>query len=194
MIAAGFAAALAGGHLAAVAEDKVQAVRESAQIQSFQRQLMEIPAFANQVTGKKVVLARMSKFQEATSDNQGEEIIESLHYRYDDGKTLRVRMSAKSRALVGKVEVEEAYPTPLAPEETARALALAREKSPPIEELFRTKGEAALIVSFLAPVISDPKHPLYGQRLAIIQVIPKKEPEKGANITINLTKETVANL
>ena len=77
--------------------------------------------------------------------------------------------------MVLSVESLPAYPTPLGAEEKAKAIAMAREKSPVYREFYQTHGEEGVDLQVVASLYADPRHPLYRHRMAVVRLRPKAD-------------------
>ena len=125
------------------------------------------------------------------------EVVETLHFKYDEGVTIRTRIDAQ-KMIVLKTEKLRAYPTPLAAEELEKAVGLAREKSAPVNKIYGD-AEGKPDVTALVPVISDAMSPRFGHRLVILSVGPKPPadakapPGKRVTVEIDLTDGTVTD-
>jgi hypothetical protein len=122
----------------------------------------------------------------------GQEVVEVLYYKYEGGVTLRATLDAK-RGNVLEVQELKAYPTPLAREEHAEALRLARELNPPAKSLLATApGEVDVEVA--VPVVSNPNDPRYGHRLVFLTLYRKAGGGPAAMIEVDLTQKSVRPL
>jgi hypothetical protein len=122
-----------------------------------------------------------------------QELVQSLHFRYLDGKTIRTTCTA-ANARVLKIEELEAYPTPLTDQEIADAQKLAREKDSRVKEMFKKYKASDLDIQAVAPVVAFRKNPLFGKRLATLFLTPKKNAGAVLSVTVNLTDgEVVAD-
>ena len=105
-------------------------------------------------------------------------VVETLHFRYDGGVTIRSKLDANTREVL-LVEELRAYPTPLCPVERDEAIELAREKSERVRKLYEDAGGQP-DVNILVPVVSDDKNPKFGHRLVILSVGPKPPADRDA--------------
>ena|SRR5262245_15276968 len=141
---------------------------------------------------KKVVPVRVRTYTEAVDGKPEARFAEVLHFNYADGRTIRTVYNRTDGRIV-RVESLEAYPTPLADSELARAKQIA-EKSEARAEFVRRNGDR-VEVTYLAPVIADPKHPLFGKRLVTLIYRTKADPKQAdqtadsLNVQVNLTDE-----
>ncbi|MEW4566617.1 hypothetical protein AB1L88_02000 [Tautonia sp. JC769] len=132
------------------------------------------------------------------SDAPDRVVVETLHFKYDEGVTIRSRIDAESREVVS-VEKLRAYPTPLAPEELEEAMKLAREESDAVQGLFEEARDDGPKVTHLVPVISDPDNPRFGSRIVLLQLRLRPEPGadeppgRGLTVEVNLTDRMVSN-
>ena len=106
-------------------------------------------------------------------------VVETLHFRYDGGVTIRSKLDANTREVL-EVEELHAYPTPLAPAERDEAIELAREKSERVRKLLHEDAGGQPDVNILVPVVSDDKNPKFGHRLVILSVGPKPPADRAA--------------
>ncbi|MEX0679685.1 MAG: hypothetical protein WD063_21630 [Pirellulales bacterium] len=137
---------------------------------------------------KKVVATAASRI--LYEEDPQRDVMEVLHYRYDDGKTIRTLFNAADNKSI-KTEELEAYPTPLADEELEQAKKLARSQEKRVNDLFVRHEEEEVTVRALAPVISDRKNKLYGKRLAILRYMPMGKPAEAVTVEVNLTDGVV---
>jgi hypothetical protein len=149
------------------------------------------PEFVKVAKGKKVVASTVVRYKEKPEGADSEhELVETLHFDYDDGKTIRTAYDLSSKKVV-KIDLLEAYPTPLAPEEVKAAKTLAKEKDPRAKELARKYTEKELEIQTLSPVVADKKSKLYGKRLAIVILRPKAKLAETVSVKVNLTDNTL---
>ena len=161
-------------------------------LKDVQSRLENSADFADRVKGKRVVLASASAYTEkADGADAAIEFVETLHFRYDDGKTIRTVLNLSANKVV-KVEELAAYPTPLAGNEVAEAKKLAEEKDEKVKVLVANTPAGNLTVSTLAPVVSDKKHANYGKRLAVVIYSPKGKLAETQKVLVNLTDKTVS--
>jgi len=155
--------------------------------------LQKSPEFLKAVQSKtKVVVCSMVSFRaRATGALKEEPLVETMHYRYDDGVTVRTTFNTTEKKVV-KVEQLPAYPTPLATEELRDARTLAQEKEPAVNALMKRYKQADLTIQTLNPVVSNRMSKLFGKRLVILLIAPKDKPEERVTVTVNLTDRTIA--
>jgi len=148
--------------------------------------MQKSPEFAREATGKKLVLCSVVRYAADPAAGLPQDIVEAVHYRYDDGVTLRTVCTPADRKVV-EVEALTAYPTPLAPEEIEAARALAREKDAVLQKILAEGG--TLAVETVALVMAERSNKLFGKRLAVVIARPKT----GAPVwvTVNLTDRTI---
>lgn len=150
-------------------------------------------SFSKAAAGKRdprLYAASAWKYRDKEATREGQEVIEVLFYKYEGGVTLRASLDTKT----GKVfEVEElkAYPCPLAGEERAAALRLAREQSPAVQKLLAALRAAEVGVNAISPVISDPNDPLYGHRVAYLTVYSTAQRSARVRVVVDLTAKSV---
>jgi hypothetical protein len=155
------------------------------------KELAKSPAFAKATKGKKVVASTVVQYASTPAGaKEPQQMIEALHFRYDDGKTLRTTYNMSTKK-VTKLEALEAYPTPLAAEEVAEAKKLAQKQDKKVNDLMMKYKGPELRVQALAPVISEKKHKLFGKRLARLVLTPKKQLKDSVSVTVNLTDKKV---
>ena len=123
-------------------------------------------------------------------------VVETLHFRYDGGVTIRSKLDANTREVL---QVEESrLPTPLGPVERDEAIELAREKSERVRKLYEDAGGQP-DVNILVPVVSDDKNPKFGHRLVILSVGPKPPADRDAapprrvTVEVDLSDGTVSD-
>ena len=155
------------------------------------KEIAKSPAFVKATKGKKVVASTVLQYAVIPAGSkEPQQIIEALHFRYDDGKTLRTTYNMSAKKLT-KLEALEAFPTPLAPEEITDAKKLAQKQSKKVSDLMTKYPGPELGVQALAPVISEKKHALFGKRLARLVLTPKKNLKSTVSVTVNLTDKKV---
>jgi hypothetical protein len=181
-----------GGVAAQVAETP-KAITRQEERAMIQKALENSPAFAEAIKGKqKVVASTMVRYKDKPQGAATEsDFVESLHFEYDTGKTIRTIYNLTDKKVV-KIEKLEAYPTPLADEEVGQAKSLAAEKNDKVQALFRKYKEDQIEVSALAPVIADRNNKRFGKRLAILLLTPKEKLADAVSVTVNLTDKTVS--
>lgn len=161
-------------------------------LKDVQSRLENAADFADRVKGKRVVLASAAVYTEkAGGADAAVEFVETLHFRYDDGKTIRTVLNLSANK-VANVEELAAYPTPLAGEEVVEAKKLAEEKDEKVKAVVANTPAGNLTVSTLAPVVSDKKHANYGKRLAVVIYSPKGKLAETQKVLVNLTDKTVS--
>jgi hypothetical protein len=178
---------------ASLGADTPKAIMQSTERATVQEALEKSPAFAEAVKGKsKVVASTMVRYKDkpegATTES---EFVESLHFDYDTGKTIRTIYNNSDKKVV-KIETLAAYPTPLATEEIAQAKKLAEDKDEKVKALFEKYKENQVTVNALAPVISDQTNKRFGKRLVHLAFTPKEKPSDTVSVTVNLTDKTTS--
>jgi len=124
-------------------------------------------------------------------------VVAILRYRYDDGATLRTKIDVATKKVLS-VEKLTLYPTPLAGEEIAEAIRLARAKSPAVDKIYKEAANDP-VLGYLVPIVSDSKNPKYGHRLVLLSVSPKAPadpealPPRRVTVRVDLTNESVDN-
>jgi Cu2+-containing amine oxidase len=107
------------------------------------------------------------------------------HYRYRGDEAI-LSMVDLNRHEVVKVETVPHLPTPLAPEEVARAQQLART-DPQLAEVFNTQG-----LKVEAKVLYVPQHdPLFGHRVVALLFSTGGNYLRGPEVLVDLTPETL---
>jgi hypothetical protein len=159
-----------------------------------QEALEKSAAFAEAVKGKqKVVASTMVRYKNKPDGAATEsEFVETLHFDYDTGRTIRTIYNITEKKLV-QVELLEAYPTPLAVEEITEATKLAKDKHERVRALLQKYKEEKVTVEALAPVVADRKNKRFGKRLAILVMSPKEKLADTVSVTINLTDKIVSD-
>jgi hypothetical protein len=108
-------------------------------------------------------------------------------YDYATGITTRTTVDlGTGRALDIRKDVN--YPTPLADEELAQAIALARQKVSDFDSAMKVAKPDELSVSHLAPVDNDPSSATYGHRLVYLWV---DRPTRTRRILVDLSTNEV---
>jgi hypothetical protein len=149
------------------------------------------PQFLKVTEGtKKMVVCSVVQYTGKRGELKGKPLAQAMHYRYDDGVTVRTTLNLADKKVV-RVERLVAYPTPLAPVERREALALAQEKSPEVKALLEKYKEEERSVEVLVPVVSQRDNRLFGKRLVSLRVVPNARPEDSAAVMVNLTDRTV---
>jgi Cu2+-containing amine oxidase len=174
-----------GGDLKPVTQPQERAMIQAA--------LEKTSEFADAVKGKKkVVASTMVRYRDKPEGAPTEsEFVETLHFDYDGGKTIRTVYNLTDNKVV-KLQTLEAYPTPLAEEELAEARKLAADKDERVKALLRKYKEEQITVGALAPVVSERKNKDFGKRIAILQLTPKEKLTDTVTVTVNLTDQTVS--
>jgi hypothetical protein len=134
-----------------------------------------------------------SKYRISEDGRPAQAIAEVVYFRYQGGITIRATVGLETMELL-KLEELKAYPTPLADEELAQAVTLAKKESPAFRSLYAGAGEKNIELDHLAPVVSNPEDPRYGHRLVILMVAPRGKPEGVVKVEIDLTRGTVKPL
>lgn len=177
--------------LLVLAAETPKLVTQASVRSTIQEALNQSPAFSEIVRGKKVVPSTMITYKARPPGAATEsELVEALHFNYDNGKTIRTIYNLTDKKVV-KIDALEAYPTPLANEEVAEARNLAAEKDDRTRAVLR-KYRDQMTVSALAPVIADRANKRFGKRLAILVFTAKRNPADGVTVTVNLTDKTVS--
>lgn len=117
-------------------------------------------------------------------------VVEVLYYKYEGGVTLRATLDAKQGTVL-EVQELRAYPAPLAREEHAEALRLAREQNRPARALLAA-GDADVEVA--VPVVSNPRDPRYGHRLVFLTLYRKAGGGPAVMLEVDLTARSVRPL
>ena len=99
-------------------------------------------------------------------DPKPADTVEVRFFNYRDGKTVFVTYDTVKNVVV-KSEAVAAAPCPLTVAEQKAARAIADTDALVAKNLKDRKGET-LDVSYGAPVVSDPKDPLYGKRIVTV--------------------------
>lgn len=165
-------------------KDKVKAYRDEVE---------RAAEFGDRLANKRVVLAAMVGYKRKVDDKAdaaASEVVETLHYDYDRGKTVRTVYDLTAKKVV-KSDLLEAHPTPLAVDEVTAAKQLAQEKDAKVAALLAKHGADQVTVSTLAPVVSDKKHPNYGKRLAVLIYSPAGKLTESRRVTVNLSDKSV---
>jgi hypothetical protein len=121
------------------------------------------------------------------------EILELVYYKYEGGVTLRATLDARQGTVL-EVQALAAYPAPLAREERAEAVRLARDRDPSARALFAASKPEEIEVELLAPVVSDSADARYGHRLALLTLYRKTGGGPGVMLEIDLTRGSVRRL
>src|SRR5947207_3042070 len=86
-----------------------KAVTQRNERAAIERELSKSPEFTSAAKGKKVIASTMMTYKEKPNDSATEaEFVESLHYNYDSGKTIRTVLNRTAEKVV-KVDLLDAY-------------------------------------------------------------------------------------
>lgn len=175
-----------------VAAESLRSIDSPSERMDLQKAFETAPQFRREVAGrKKVIATTMTLFSTRASPSSAEQqVVEALHFRYDDGKTIRTMFNATEQKVI-RIDILEAYPTPLAGEEIEKAKELAKAKDAKIRQLIEGTPQEQLKIEFLSPVVSDKRDPRYGKRLVIV-IVSSKDAPGSEKVTLNLTDETVS--
>jgi hypothetical protein len=149
-----------------------------------------LPAFRNAVAaaGEDDRLALVSVVRYAFADERGQRsIAEVVHFRYEGAVTIRTTYDLDRKVLLS-VESLPAYPTPLGAEEKAKAIAMARDKSPVYRDFYKTHGENGVDLQVVVSLYADPRHPLYRHRIAVVRLRPQADLTQLTTIPVDLTE------
>lgn len=148
-----------------------------------------LPAFRAAVAAQEDDrLALVSVVRYAFADERGQRLVaEVSHFRYEGGVTIRTTYDLGRKVLLS-VELLPAYPTPLGVEETAKAIAMAREKSPIYHNFYKTHGDDGVDLQVVSSLYADPRHPLYRHRIAVVRLRPKADLTQLTTIPVDLTE------
>jgi hypothetical protein len=167
-------------------------IRSPTERAAIQKALEGEPVFLKEVQGKRVVPSTMVEYTEAPEGSKQEEtFVRALFYRYDDGKSIRALWNRTTGKLV-KVDVLEAYPTPLNEAEEARSRGIAIAQIEEFKALLEKSREESVTFEFQAPVISDRKDPRFGKRLVTVYLTPRAANAGAISATVNLTDGTAS--
>lgn len=110
-----------------------------------------------------------------------------MRYDYATGVTTRTTVDlATGEALHVRQDVN--YPTPLAREEFAEAVTLARRAVPEFDSVMKSARPQALRIGHLAPINTNPSSPRYGHRLVVLWI---EEPVATARVLVDLSTNEV---
>jgi hypothetical protein len=135
----------------------------------------------------KVVLSKIDVFRD-THDPASPRKAMVVHYRYVDNAALLTGVDV-ARKKVLKVEVVAGFPTPLAPEETARAEKLARAH-PKVKAFLDGHGGRIQVESYLAHS-GVPSDPAFSHRVANIAFRLDGDYLRAPNVDVDLTDGVV---
>src|SRR5262249_41266569 len=110
------------------------------------------------------------------------------------GITVRHTVDLTSGKQVGATEVFFKHHTPISREELAEAVALAREKSPAVQELYKERDKNTVHWEYLQLMISR-KHDPHGPGDRVVRLvftapaINNQPPPAPVRVIVNLTKD-----
>jgi hypothetical protein len=131
-----------------------------------------------------------SKYLGDRTTGATQEIVEVLYFKYEGGVTIRVTLEPRSGKIL-ELEELKAYPAPLADEEHAEAIRLAKEQSEAVRQIAAATRADDLGVHAIPPVVSDPQDGRYGHRLVLLTFFQKTGHEPSVMVEVDLTKKTV---
>jgi hypothetical protein len=138
----------------------------------------------------RMYLVSASKYVGSPAAGAAQEIVEVLYYKYEGGVTIRAALDARSGEVL-ELEELKAYPAPLADEEHAEAIRLARERSDAVRRIVAVTRANDLGVYSLSPVVADPQDARYGHRLVLLTFFRKTGHGPSVMVEVDLTQQTV---
>jgi Cu2+-containing amine oxidase len=134
----------------------------------------------------KVFLSKVEVFRNA--DDKGERLVFVTHYRYEGNAALQAVVDLSARKVLS-AEALPRFPTPLAPEEAARATELARNH-PLVQRMVEEYGKP-LTLEALAIVSSEESDPAHTHRVANIFFHEGGYYLTSPHVDVDLTTEQV---
>jgi hypothetical protein len=179
-----FLAVLAGSAAASTKPMEFQAGEVSSLVGRIKSSAQFKTAAAFKTDGR-LILVNEAKYE--TEGGEHHEVAEITFYKYEGGVTLKVTQDMAA-GQPPKVETLRSYPTPLAKEEEEKAVQLAREQIKAVGELLAGPAKDDLVTDILAPVVSNPKNPLYGHRLALLTFHRRSGQTMPIIVQVDLTR------
>lgn len=133
----------------------------------------------------RLVLVGATRYRAADDEK---ELVELLYFKYEGGVTVRAALDPRTGRVV-EVESLKAFPAPLADEEYAEAVRLAREQNGPVRDLVARQRGPALGVHVVPVVISDPNDPRYGHRIVLVTHYVKAGGGPSILVEVDLTQK-----
>ena len=162
-------------------------VKEIHQQNEIHNALKEDPQFLAATREKKVRLSTAVIYsKKPVGGNTEQRYVKTLHYHYEDGKTIRTVYNPETRK-VEKIDFLDGYPTPPGTDEQSEARKIAEDQIETVKELRRATKDEEMVVTFLSPSIPDRKHPHFRKRLVTVYYTPKSGRAGVVWVTINLT-------
>jgi hypothetical protein len=190
----GLAVAWLTVHRAAADPTSVQRSFKPGELQALLARIESSPELRQAAAAKtdsRLYFASAAKYEIQEDKGALREIAQVLYFKYEGGVTIRVTWDLQAGKVIN-LETLEAYPTPLAAEEQAAAIQLAREKNDLIRQRFGTTKAKDIEIEVLNTVISNPEDPRYGHRMVLLTFSHKKGKPTTVTVEVDLTQKTVS--